>query len=87
MSAEHFSRLFPRQALHPSRPDRTWRSQGETLTVRTLSVRRGQSTQPPDMVPVLILDHRLLGAELRTLLVFSPATGIHPLQQLEDIEP
>lgn len=87
MNAEQFARIFPRQSLRASRPDPLWSVQGATLNVRLVYVRRQASVQPPEMLPVLILDHVLLGAERRTLLLFSPATGIHLLQGLEDIEP
>ncbi|CAM2879486.1 hypothetical protein SAMN04490207_4984 [Pseudomonas gessardii] len=87
MDEQQFSRLFPRALLRASRPDRQWSVQGTALKVQALFVRRQGSAQVPQMLPLLVLDHRMFGAELRTLLLFSPATGLHPLAQLEEVAP
>ncbi|MBB6288336.1 MULTISPECIES: hypothetical protein [unclassified Pseudomonas] len=86
MDEQQFARLFPRTALRASRPDREWSLHGATLQVQTVHV-RPQGSQTSEMLPLLILAHRLPGAELPALLLFSPATGLHPLARLEDIEP
>lgn len=86
MDAQQFAKVFPPAALRASRPDRQWSLHGASLQVQTLHVRPKGTVQTPQMLPLLILDHRLFGAELRTLLLFSPATGLHPLTRLADIE-
>ncbi|MBI6602646.1 MULTISPECIES: hypothetical protein [Pseudomonas] len=86
MDEQAFERIFPRERLRPIRPDAQWSVQQEALSVCTVQVRRQGSTQAPRMLPVLVLDHAPSGAQARTLLLFSPATGIHPLDSLDAIE-
>ncbi|MBD8235087.1 hypothetical protein SOM46_05845 [Pseudomonas fluorescens] len=86
MDAQQFAKVFPATELRATRPDRQWSLHGASLQVWTVHVRPKGTLQTPQMLPLLILDHRLFGAELRTLLLFSLATGVQPLTRLEDIE-
>ncbi|WP_053133581.1 hypothetical protein [Pseudomonas sp. MIACH] len=76
MDAAQFTRLFPRASLRAGRPDRQWTLDAAALPVHTVHVRPQGSAQTPEMLPLLILDQWL----------FSPATGLHPLKRLDDIE-
>ncbi|SDX64944.1 hypothetical protein [Pseudomonas salomonii] len=72
---EGFAQLFPKTLLHPTRPDREWSAHGESLRVQAVFL----AGATPLMLPLLILSHGQ-----RTLL-FSPASGVHPLGSIDDV--
>ncbi|OCW23431.1 hypothetical protein C9382_00690 [Pseudomonas aylmerensis] len=76
MNAQQFSDAFPRAAMHASRPDHQWSLHDATLPVHTVYVRPRGTTQPAQMLPLLILGTWL----------FSPATGLHLLERVDDID-
>lgn len=76
LSEAQFATLFPRHLLHPVRPDRQWNAHGDALRVRALYQ---PGRDGPQMLPVLVLSHG------QQTLMFSPASGIHPLARLDDV--
>lgn len=71
-----FAALFPKALLRPVRPDPQWSLHGSQLEVRTVHLQGADQTQ---MLPLLVLSHA------STILLFSPASGLHALDTLEDI--
>lgn len=72
---EGFARLFPKTLLHPTRPDREWSAHGEALRVQAVFL----AGATPLMLPLLILSHG------QQTLLFSPASGVHPLGSIDDV--
>lgn len=74
-SEERFATLFPKSLLHPIRPDREWSAHGNTLQVQAVYL----PGPPVETLPMLILIHG------QQRLLFSPASGLHPLDAIDDI--
>ncbi|AZE82513.1 hypothetical protein C4J98_1084 [Pseudomonas orientalis] len=74
-SDQQFATLFPKNLLRPIRPDHEWSAHGETLRVQAVYL-PGPSVE---MLPVLILIHG------QQRLLFSPASGLHPLGAVDDV--
>ena len=80
LSAERFAAVFPKQLLRPLRPDAQWRMQADALRVQALYLPGAPGTRDAaQMLPVLVLSH---GGQH---VLFSPASGLHPLTGLEDV--
>jgi hypothetical protein len=73
MSPARFAAVFPKAQLRPSRPN----ALGPALTVQTVQLQRGASTQ---MLPLLLISH---GAGV---LLFSPASGVHLLDTVAAVQ-
>lgn len=75
MSAQRFGEVFPRSSLHARRPDRLWRL---GLPVFTVHLRQEADTQT---LPLLLITHAPY------TLLFSPASGVHLLDNLDAVQP
>lgn len=76
MDATRFAALFPKALLRPLRPNPQWSAQDGPLQLRSVHVQGAEQAQ---MVPLLVLSHA------SNTLLFSPASGIHVLDSLDDI--
>ena len=74
-SEEQFATLFPKTLLHPIRPDNEWSAHGDALRVQAVYL----AGPPVEMLPVLVLIHG------QQRLLFSPASGLHPLRDEDEI--
>ncbi|WP_073524326.1 hypothetical protein [Pseudomonas fluorescens] len=80
MDAARFATLFPKTLLRPSRPDPQWDAQEGSLQLRTVHLLGARQTgEQAQMLPLLVLSHA------SNTLLFSPASGIHVLDSLDDI--
>lgn len=75
MSAQRFGEVLPRTSLHARRPDRLWRL---GLPVYTLHLWSEGQTQP---LPLLLI------SPAPYTLLFSPASGVHWLDNLDAVQP
>ncbi|MGA9700774.1 hypothetical protein [Pseudomonas sp.] len=87
LDEQQFARIFPQALLRASLPERLeGLRQSAMLNIRTLHAWPRGTHQPAETLPLLLLEHRLFGAETHILMVFSPAMGIYPLTRLQDVE-
>ena len=76
MDEKRFAALFPKTLLRPVRPTASWSLHGGPLRMQTVHLQGADQTQ---MLPLLVLNHA------STTLLFSPASGMHVLNRLDDI--
>lgn len=76
MDEKCFAALFPKTLLRPVRPTPQWSLHGGPLRVHTVHLQGGDHTQ---ILPLLVLSHA------STTVLFSPASGLHMLDSLDDI--
>ncbi|WP_330209078.1 hypothetical protein [Pseudomonas sp. AM4(2022)] len=76
LDENRFAALFPKNLLRPVRPTAAWSLHGGPLRVQTVHLQGGDQIQ---MLPLLVFSHA------STTLLFSPASGIHVLNSLDDI--
>ncbi|MFL1550815.1 hypothetical protein ACI77I_17185 [Pseudomonas sp. D47] len=80
MDEKGFAALFPKTLLRPLRPSVQWSLHDGPLQVRTVHLLgAGLAGDQAQTLPLLILSHAA-----KTLL-FSPASGVHELNSLDDV--
>lgn len=80
MSPARFAELFPKTLLRATRPDREWSLHSAALRVQTLHLQQNQLRT----LPWLLLE-RTLALGRSSLLVYNPASGITPIEAIDDI--
>ena len=78
MGQARFAEIFPKTQLHARRPTREWSAQSQTLNVQTLHLRQGESVHT---LPLLLFTPR--GGQP---LLFSPASGLHLLDNPDQVQ-
>ncbi|KAB0517155.1 hypothetical protein [Pseudomonas extremorientalis] len=81
MSQARVAQLFPKALLRPNRPDRQWSLDSPTLRVQTVHLSQQNQVRT---LPWLVLD-RTLPQGGSCLLLYSPASGITPIERMDDI--
>jgi len=80
MSPARFAELFPKTMLRPTRPDRQWSLHSAVLRVQTLHLWQNQLRTLP-----WLLFERTLAQGGTSSLLYNPALGITPIEDIDDI--
>lgn len=80
MSPARFAELFPKTLLRPTRPDRQWSLHSAVLRVQTLHLWQNQLRTLP-----WLLFERTLAQGGTSSLLYNPALGITPIEDIDDI--